>query len=119
MLIPEIVSVAKAKAHMSELIKETARGKVFEVINHSAPVAIILSVERYKELLETMEDLQDSLFVLRARLGDYEKACGSYPEVMGPYWAEHPDEAPLSMEEFKAKYSVEPYDTVSGNTSGV
>jgi hypothetical protein len=40
-MIPEVVSIAKAKAHLSELVREAKADKVFEVINRSQPMAII------------------------------------------------------------------------------
>ena len=104
MPIPEIVSIAKAKAHLSELAQEAKHGKVFEIISHSEPMAIVLGVERYEALLETLEDLEDGLSVVRGRLEDYEKAYGPYREAMAHYWAQHPEEAPVPFEEFKAKY---------------
>lgn len=94
MSIPEIVSVAKAKAHLSQLLKEVCQGKVYEVINRSEAVAVIISVDHYKALLEQIEDLEDGISVLEAELEDYGKPTMPFEEVMKEYWAEHPEEAP-------------------------
>ncbi|MBI4498805.1 MAG: type II toxin-antitoxin system prevent-host-death family antitoxin [Chloroflexi bacterium] len=113
MSIPEIVSVAKLKAHLSEILKEVGEGKVYEVINRSEPVAMLLSVERFKALLEKIEDLEDAIFLYQDQLEDYEKACGPRKEVMAKYWAEHPEEAPITLEEFKARYLAEHPDALA------
>lgn len=89
MAIPEIVSVAKAKAHLSGLLKEARSGKVFEVINRSQAVAIILDVERYRSLLERIEDLEDAVAVLEGRLEDYGQPLVPWEEVVQEYRKAH------------------------------
>ena len=93
MPIPDIVSVAHAKAHLSELLKEVARGKVYEVINHSHPEAILLSVEQYKALLEKIEDLEDGIAYLEGKLESQGQPTVPWEQVKQEYWAEHPEEA--------------------------
>lgn len=89
MPLPEIVSVAKAKAHLSELLKETRNGKVFEIINRSEAVAIVMSVERYRSLLERVEDLEDVLAVLEGRLEDYGQPPVPWEQVVEEYRKAH------------------------------
>jgi len=91
-MIPEIVSVARAKAHLSELVKEAREGKVFEVINRSQPMAILLSVEKYKALLEEIEDLEDVIAILEGKLEGEEPRI-PWEQAKAEYWAEHPEEA--------------------------
>ena len=91
-MIPEIVSVAKAKAHLSELVKEAREGKVFEVINRSQPMAILLGVEEYKALLEEIEDLEDAMAILQGKL-ERDETRIPWEQVKAEYWAEHPEEA--------------------------
>ena len=91
-MIPEIISVAKAKAHLSEIVKEAKEGKVFEVINRSQPMAIILSVEKYKALLEEIEDLEDAIAILDGKLESKGEPRISWEQLKAEYWAEHPEE---------------------------
>lgn len=93
MSIPEIVSVAKAKAHLSQLMKEAQQGKVFEVINRSQPVAILISVEHYKALLEMIEDMEDGIAALEGKLESIGKPNIPWEQVKAEYWAEHTEEA--------------------------
>lgn len=92
MAIPEIVSVAKAKAHLSKLVKEATEGKVFEVINRSQPMAILIGVEHYKALLEEIEELEDAIAILQGKLEGDEPRI-PWEQVKAEYWAEHPEEA--------------------------
>ena len=91
-MIPEIISVAKAKAHLSEIVKEAKEGKVFEVINRSQPMAIILSVEKYKALLEEIEDLEDAIAILEGKLESEGKPHIPWEQVKAEYWAGHSGE---------------------------
>ena len=93
MPIPEIISVAKAKAHLSEIVKEAKEGKVFVVINRSQPMAILLGVEDYKALLERIEDLEDALAILEGERESAGKPNIPWEKVKTGYWAEHPEEA--------------------------
>jgi prevent-host-death family protein len=92
-MIPQIVSVAKAKAHLSEIAREAREGKIFEVINRSQPMAIILSVENYKALLKEIEDLEDAIAILEGKLESEGKPHISWEQVKAEYWAEHSGEA--------------------------
>ena len=120
MTIPEIISVAKAKTHFSELLKKVCQGAVYEVINHSEPMVILMSVERYKALLERLEDQDDGLFVMQGRLEDYEKVFKtSYEQIMKWYWEQEAKEGPISLGEFRAKYLAEHPDAFEEGQSSV
>jgi len=92
-MIPEIISVAKAKAHLSEVAREAKGGKVFEVINRSKPMVILLGVEEYRALLEGIEDLEDAIAILEGKLESQGEPRVSWEQVKAEYWAEHPKEA--------------------------
>jgi len=91
-MIPEVISIAKAKAHLSEVAREAKKGKVFEIINRSQPMAIVLSVEKYKALLEEIEDLEDAMAILEGKLESEAKPQIPWEQVKAEYWAEHPGE---------------------------
>lgn len=61
------VSASEAKAKFYELLTQASQGKIIHVIRHSRPEAVILSIEKYNELLERLEDLGDSLDLLKAK----------------------------------------------------
>ena len=91
MPIPEVVSVAKAKAHLSELLKETKGGRVFEIINRSEAVAIVMDVAQYRLLLEKIEDLEDTVAVLEGRLEDHGQPLMPWEQVLEEYRKAHPE----------------------------
>ncbi len=90
-MIPEVISIAKAKAHLSEIVKEAKEGKVFEVINRSQPMAIVLSVEKYKALLEEIEDLEDAIAILEGKIESQCEPLADWEEVKARYRAQHPE----------------------------
>lgn len=57
-----MVPVSRAKARLSELIRQAADEDVV-LMNHSTPAAVLISAERYDDLLEEMEDLRDRVSV--------------------------------------------------------
>jgi prevent-host-death family protein len=91
MPIPEVVSVARAKAHLSELLKEAKEGRLFEIINRSEAVAIVMDVERYRTLLATIEDLEDTVAVLEGRLEDRGQPPMPWEQVVEEYGKAHPE----------------------------
>lgn len=57
-----MIPISKAKARLSELIRQAADDDVL-LMNHSTPAAVLISVERYDDLLEELEDLRDRVSV--------------------------------------------------------
>lgn len=57
-----MVPVRKAKARLSELVRQAADEDVV-LLNHSTPAAVLISAERYDDLLEEMENLRDRVSV--------------------------------------------------------
>jgi antitoxin StbD len=58
----ELVSISKARARLSELVRQSRDDDVV-LMNHSTPVAVIVSADRYEAMLEEIEDLKDRLSV--------------------------------------------------------
>ncbi len=58
----ELVSISKARARLSELVRQSRDDDV-ALMNHSTPVAVIVSADRYEAMLEEIEDLKDRLSV--------------------------------------------------------
>lgn len=54
------VSITEAKANLSHYIDESATHDII-ILRHSTPVAILISAERYNDLAERLEYLEDSL----------------------------------------------------------
>lgn len=57
-----IVPISRAKARLSELIRQAADEDVI-LMNHSTPAAVLISAERYDDLLEELDDLRDRISV--------------------------------------------------------
>jgi antitoxin StbD len=57
-----MIAISKAKAKLSELVRQAADENIV-LMNHSTPAAIIIGAERHEAMLEEMEDLRDRLSV--------------------------------------------------------
>ncbi|WRQ08168.1 antitoxin [Mycobacterium phage dwieneke] len=57
-----LVPISKAKAKLSELVRQSEDTDVV-LMNHSTPAAVLISVKRYEALQEELEDLRDRLSV--------------------------------------------------------
>jgi prevent-host-death family protein len=49
------VSISKARAKLSELVRQAADENV-ELMNHSTPAAVLIGAERHEAMLEEIED---------------------------------------------------------------
>lgn len=85
------MSLPWAKAHLSELPKGVAKGKVYEVVDDSQPAAIILGAVRYKALLEQIEGLEDGMAVLEGKLESKGEPPRDWADVKEEYWTLHPE----------------------------
>lgn len=59
------VPVSQAKAHLTELVRNSSDEDVV-LTRHGRPAAVILSVERHAALMEQLDDLEDRLAVHEA-----------------------------------------------------
>lgn len=65
----KVVPVSEARAKLTALIDEAALGEQrFLIASRSKVKAVLLGAEAYNELMERLEDLEDSVEVLKARL---------------------------------------------------
>ncbi len=62
------VSASEAKAKFYDVLNQVRDGEVVQVIRHSRPEAVLMSVDRYRELMERLEDLEDSLDMIKAEM---------------------------------------------------
>lgn len=63
---PAIFNVSEARAAFSDILKKAEAGEVF-IARHGKPVAAVLSAERYQELIQTLELLEEELLTERAK----------------------------------------------------
>ncbi|MDQ3458559.1 MAG: type II toxin-antitoxin system Phd/YefM family antitoxin, partial [Deinococcota bacterium] len=58
--LPKTVSAAEARANFAEIVGGLAAPEAAEVVitRHGRPVAVLLSAERYSELIATLETLE-------------------------------------------------------------
>jgi len=57
-----MISISKAKARLSELVRQAGDEDVV-LMNHATPAATLIGAARYEALLEEIEDLKDRLSV--------------------------------------------------------
>jgi prevent-host-death family protein len=64
-----MISVSEARSHFAELVeKVNEEQEPFHILSHSKPKAVLMAEDAYNMLIEQLEDLQDSLDILQARL---------------------------------------------------
>lgn len=60
--IPSLVPISEAKGRLSEIVRDCDDHNVL-LMRHGRAAAVVISVRRYEELLERIEDLEDRLAV--------------------------------------------------------
>lgn len=60
------MSIKEAKARLNEVVRQADKIPVV-LLRHSEQAAVVLSVERWRSLLNEIEDLRDRLALHRAR----------------------------------------------------
>jgi prevent-host-death family protein len=58
-----ITTITKAKVELTDLIKESDTEDIV-ITKNGTPAAIIISAARHEEMIETLEDLKDSIEIL-------------------------------------------------------
>lgn len=67
--IPEIVGISDLRLRQSEVLSKLRDGPVV-LTQHTRPVAVLVSPEQWKQMVERLEQLEDALDVLEARLAN-------------------------------------------------
>jgi len=58
--VPKTISLSEAKARLSEIVKKVGDTRdVYTISRGGSPAGVLLSVEEYESLLETLEILSD------------------------------------------------------------
>ena len=64
-----MVSVSEARANLAALVeKVNEEQQPYHILSHSKPRAVLLAEDAYGALVEQLEDLQDAVDILTARL---------------------------------------------------
>jgi len=62
------MSVSEARAMLANLIEQVEVGEPCLLVSRSRVRAVLMGIAQYDTLLERLEDLEDSLEILRARV---------------------------------------------------
>lgn len=74
-----MLSLARAKAELPSLVDEIVRtGEALTVTRDGEPIVVVLSVEEYQALQETLELLADSSARIRIDQAQRDIAAGNY-----------------------------------------
>lgn len=66
-----MISVSEARSHLAELVeKVNEEQEPYHILARSTPRAVLMAEDAYNLLMEQLEDLQDSVAILQARLED-------------------------------------------------
>jgi prevent-host-death family protein len=64
-----MISVSEARSNLAALVeKVNEEQEPYHILSHSKPKAVLMAEDAYNMLVEQLEDLQDSLDILQARL---------------------------------------------------
>lgn len=81
------IPLSEAKTHLTRLLSDVERlGESFVITRSGHPAAVVLSIEEYEGLLETLEILADADMMkkIQASLADFEKGrIVGHDEVWG------------------------------------
>lgn len=65
-----LVPISEARATLGELVDAAREEEVF-IVRHSRPVGVLLGIDKYRALLDRLEDLEDALAVATDDGTDY------------------------------------------------
>jgi len=66
----KVVSISEMRPRLTALVDEVSAGEEpYFVASHSKVKAVLIGIDEYNALIERLEDLEDSLDILRARAG--------------------------------------------------
>ena len=82
-----LVSVSDVSKNTSAMIAKAAAGETQVILNHNKPVAAIIDIELYEQMLDLMADIEVT-----------QKAISRLNES---------DEGSISLEELAAKYNID------------
>ncbi|MBI4493665.1 MAG: type II toxin-antitoxin system Phd/YefM family antitoxin [Chloroflexi bacterium] len=67
----KVVPISEARARLTTLVDEVARGQeTYFIASRSRVKAVLLGADAYNTLVDRLEDLEDSLEILKARLAN-------------------------------------------------
>ena len=85
--MPKTIPLSEAKAHLSEIIKDVSETQEIVTISKGGvPATVMMSVEEYESLIETLEILSDPELMAQLRKAKKEKEKGkllTHEEVWG------------------------------------
>jgi prevent-host-death family protein len=85
-MLPRTYTTAEARAQFSTLLKQAKESEIL-IARHGEPQAVLVSAERYEQLLAALEELEEALLTVKAeatlkRIGQGEKTL-AFEEVFG------------------------------------
>ncbi len=77
--MPKTIPLSEAKAHLSEIIKDVSETQEIVTISKGGvPATVMMSVEEYESLIETLEILSDPELMAQLRKAKKEKEKGKF-----------------------------------------
>jgi prevent-host-death family protein len=64
-VLPRTYTTAEARAQFSTLLKQVKESEVL-IARHGEPQAVLVSAEKYEQLLSALEELEEALLSLKA-----------------------------------------------------
>lgn len=83
-IIPEIVPISGLRTRQNELLRSLGQGPIV-LTQHGRAAAVLVSPEQWNHLIETLEDLSDSLdaIEMKARIAGGQEPVSDWADVEG------------------------------------
>lgn len=75
--MPRTIPLSEAKAHLSEIVKDVSEmQEIVTISKGGVPATVMMSVDEYESLIETLEILADPDMMAALREAEQEKKAG-------------------------------------------
>ena len=81
MITPGIIPISEIRKRQAQVLEEIRRRPVI-LTQRGHGIAVLLSLEQWEQLMERLEDLEDAMTALEARLSDTDEPSTPLDEVL-------------------------------------
>jgi len=61
------MSASEAKTKFYDVLTQATQGKIIHVIRHSRPEAVVIGIDKYQDLVDRVEELEQTVAALKTK----------------------------------------------------